>query len=87
MDIERTILHWVTCRWHVPWIVRPLEFVQHWLVGAALLFLGAAIVALRDRHPRLLDEATPLSPGRRIVVVLLALVFLLTFVPRPFIFE
>jgi undecaprenyl-diphosphatase len=50
VDVERTILHWVTCRWHAPWIAKPLELVQHWVVGAALLGLGAAIVALRDRR-------------------------------------
>ena len=63
-----------------------LETLARRQVSAYALW-AVVIVALRDRHPRLLDEATPLSPGRRIVVVILALLFLLTFVPRPFIFE
>jgi membrane-associated protease RseP (regulator of RpoE activity) len=38
---------------------------------------------MRDRHPRLLDESTPLGPGRKLVAILLAAIFLLSFIPIP----
>jgi Predicted membrane-associated Zn-dependent proteases 1 len=48
-----------------------------WLVWAvALLFLG-------ERHPPLLDESEPLSPGRKALAILALVVFLLSFMPVP----
>ena len=48
-----------------------------WLVWAvALLFLG-------ERHPRVLDEDTPLSGGRKALAVLALVIFLLSFMPVP----
>ena len=48
-----------------------------WLVWAvALLFLG-------ERHPPLLDESEPLSPGRRALAVVALVIFLLSFMPIP----
>jgi len=38
---------------------------------------------MRDRHPRLLDESTPLGPGRRLLALLLLLLFVLCFIPAP----
>jgi membrane-associated protease RseP (regulator of RpoE activity) len=38
---------------------------------------------MRDRHPRLLDEATPLGPRRLLVAGLLLLIFVLSFIPVP----
>ncbi|MCI0567738.1 MAG: site-2 protease family protein [Acidobacteria bacterium] len=48
-----------------------------WLVWAvALLFLG-------ERHPPLVDESEPLSPGRRTLAILALVIFLLSFMPVP----
>jgi len=38
---------------------------------------------MRDRHPRLLDEVTPLGPGRKIVGLALAVIFALSFIVVP----
>jgi len=43
----------------------------------------AILLWMRDRHPRLLDESTPLGTGRKIVAVLLLAIFLLSFIPIP----
>ena len=49
-----------------------------WFVWAALLFL------LGTRHPRPLFEETPLTPGRKLLGALAALLFLLCFTLDPF---
>lgn len=41
------------------------------------------LLLMRDRHPRLGDEITPLDPARRLGVVALVVVFVLTFIPLP----
>jgi membrane-associated protease RseP (regulator of RpoE activity) len=41
---------------------------------------------LRDRHPRLVDEAAPLGSGRALLAVLLAVLFVISFIPVPFLF-
>jgi membrane-associated protease RseP (regulator of RpoE activity) len=41
---------------------------------------------LRDRHPRLVDEDAPLGTGRAALAVLLALLFVVSFIPVPFLF-
>ncbi len=38
---------------------------------------------MRDRHPQLLDETTPLGVGRKLVAVFLLLIFLSSFIPIP----
>ena len=43
----------------------------------------AILLWMRDRHPRLLDEATPLGPWRRLLALLLLLLFVLCFIPAP----
>jgi membrane-associated protease RseP (regulator of RpoE activity) len=40
---------------------------------------------MRDRHPRLLDESGQLGPGRKLIALLLLLIFLLSFIPVPFV--
>ena len=50
-----------------------------WVFTAGLLGL-----LLGARHPRLLDEAAPLSAGRRLVALISFLIFLLCFMPTPF---
>jgi membrane-associated protease RseP (regulator of RpoE activity) len=41
------------------------------------------VLWMRDRHPSLLDETRPLDMGRRLVAVLLLLIFLMSFIPVP----
>jgi membrane-associated protease RseP (regulator of RpoE activity) len=41
---------------------------------------------MRDRHPRLLDESGEIGIGRKLVAVLLLLIFLASFIPLPFVF-
>jgi membrane-associated protease RseP (regulator of RpoE activity) len=55
-------------------VVRIVPSYVLWLV---------VLSVLRDRHPRLLDELTPLSRGRRVLAAGLALLFVLTFIPVP----
>ena len=43
----------------------------------------AILLWMRDRHPTLLDESTPLGPGRKIVAFCLAIVFVLSFTLMP----
>lgn len=49
----------------------------------AYLVWFAVLLWMRDRHPRLRDETSPLGPGRKIVALLLLLIFLLSFIPIP----
>jgi membrane-associated protease RseP (regulator of RpoE activity) len=41
------------------------------------------LILMRDRHPRLADEVTPLDPLRRLGVWLLLVIFILSFIPVP----
>ncbi len=43
----------------------------------------AVLLWMRDRHPRLADEATPLDLPRRLAVLLLLLIFTVSFIPLP----
>jgi membrane-associated protease RseP (regulator of RpoE activity) len=45
------------------------------------------LLVLRDRHPRLLDESERLGAGRIAVAVLLAVLFVLTFIPAPLLLD
>jgi membrane-associated protease RseP (regulator of RpoE activity) len=45
----------------------------------------AILVWMRDRHPRLLDETGALGPGRKLIALALLLIFLLSFIPVPFV--
>ncbi len=56
------------------WVWRAPSVYTLWL---------AILLYLRDRHPRLLDEAEPLAGRRRALAVALAAVFVLTFIPVP----
>lgn len=68
------------------------------LFGLGLLILGQIVVLkqapaylvwfgillwMRDRHPRLVDENSPLGAARYMVAVLLAVIFALSFIPIP----
>jgi membrane-associated protease RseP (regulator of RpoE activity) len=43
----------------------------------------AVLLWMRDRHPRLRDECTPLGPGRKLVAGLLVVIFALSFLLVP----
>jgi membrane-associated protease RseP (regulator of RpoE activity) len=63
-----------------------LLLLYHVLVirqAPAYLVWFALLLWMRDRHPRLQDETSPLGPGRKIVALLLLLIFLLSFIPIP----
>ncbi len=45
------------------------------------------LLALRDRHPRLIDESQPLGSGRLSLALALALIFVLTFIPSPILLD
>jgi membrane-associated protease RseP (regulator of RpoE activity) len=47
----------------------------------------AILIWMRDRHPRLLDESTPLGAGRKLVAALLAVIFALSFILVPLYIE
>jgi membrane-associated protease RseP (regulator of RpoE activity) len=55
-------------------VFRQFPFYVVWL---------AILLWMRDRHPRLRDESTPLGPGRKVVAVLLAIIFGLSFILVP----
>jgi len=50
--------------------------------GFHLIFFGVLFGLLGARHPRPIDDLTPLGAGRRVVAVLGLLVFILTFIPQ-----
>jgi membrane-associated protease RseP (regulator of RpoE activity) len=52
----------------------------------AYLLWFALLLYMRNRHPRLVDERTALGRGRTLVALLLALIFLLSFIPVPLTF-
>ena len=41
------------------------------------------LVWMRDRHPRLVDESEPVGLGRRLVALLLLVIFVASFIPLP----
>jgi membrane-associated protease RseP (regulator of RpoE activity) len=45
------------------------------------------LLVLRDRHPRLIDETERLGPGRLVLAVVLALIFVLSFIPSPLLLD
>lgn len=51
---------------------------------AYLVWFGI-LIWMRDRHPRLQDEITPLGTGRKWVALLLLIIFFCSFIPVPFI--
>jgi membrane-associated protease RseP (regulator of RpoE activity) len=50
---------------------------------SAYTFWCVVLLLMRDRHPRLADELTPLDPVRRLGVALLLLIFIVSFIPVP----
>jgi membrane-associated protease RseP (regulator of RpoE activity) len=58
-------------------VVMGVFFWVGWFVWALLILL------LGLKHPRVVDEDVPLSPGRKAVGVLIVLIFLISFIPAP----
>jgi len=57
--------------------VMGIFFWIGWFIWALIiLFLGL-------RHPRVLDEGAPLSPGRKIIGLATVLIFIFSFIPDP----
>ncbi len=57
--------------------VMGVFFWVGWFIwGFIILFLGL-------KHPRVLDEAIPLSSGRKIIGFIIILIFILSFIPDP----
>ena len=84
----------ISPRWH-----RVISFTT---IGGLTALVVAQIVAhrtsayglwllvllwLRDRHPRLIDESEPIGPGRLALAVVLALMFVLSFIPSPLLLD
>jgi membrane-associated protease RseP (regulator of RpoE activity) len=58
-------------------IAMGIFFWVGWFIWAfLLLFMGL-------KHPRVLDEETPLSPGRKFISYVVILIFILSFIPDP----
>jgi membrane-associated protease RseP (regulator of RpoE activity) len=45
------------------------------------------LLGLRGRHPRLVDESEPLGAGRIALAIVLVVIFVLTFIPRPLLLD
>ncbi len=50
MDIEKKILHWITCDWHVPGSASFLRFIQSEKVAVPLFVAALVFVSLKRRH-------------------------------------
>jgi membrane-associated protease RseP (regulator of RpoE activity) len=74
------VVSWLTIAAFVVFVA-GLAIVAH-TASSYILWLGILFI-LRDRHPRLLDETTPLDRRRAAVAVGLALMLILTFIPIP----
>jgi membrane-associated protease RseP (regulator of RpoE activity) len=61
----------------VVFVIMGVFFWVGWFVWALLILL------LGLKHPRVLDEDVPLSPGRKAVGVLIVVIFILSFIPDP----
>lgn len=62
------------------------------LLGLGVLWQGwffwaAIILILGFRHPTLLDEESPLSPGHKVLAMIAGLILIVTFVPVPISFH
>jgi len=78
------IVSWITIAALAVHVV--LQTVIHRAPSAYTLWLLILLV-LRGRHPRLLDEGDRLGSGRIALAVVLALIFIVTFVPTPLVLD
>jgi membrane-associated protease RseP (regulator of RpoE activity) len=63
-----------------------LQSVLHRAPSAYSLWL-LVLLWLRDRHPRLTDDSAPLGPGRIVLAVVLAAIFIVAFIPSPLLLD
>lgn len=61
----------------IGFVIMGIFFWVGWFVWALL------ISVLGLKHPRIMDEAIPLSPRRKFIGVLILLIFILSFIPDP----
>ncbi len=61
----------------IGFVVMGVFFWVGWFVWALIILL------LGLKHPRILDEEVPLSPARKILSVLVIIIFILSFIPDP----
>jgi membrane-associated protease RseP (regulator of RpoE activity) len=78
------IVSWVTVSGVAALVV--VQSVAQRAPSAYSLWLLILLV-LRGRHPRLLDESEPLGAGRGSLACLLAVIFILTFIPTPLLLD
>ena len=75
-------------------VVLGVLFSFHWIIWAGLGFLVALArrrkrparlhaLAIRLKHPPVLDEGVPLGRGRTVLAILLLVIFVLSFIPDP----
>ena len=77
------IVSWATIAGLAVWVIG--HSVWSGMPSSYSLWLVILLI-LRGRHPRLLDEGEPLGWGRRLVGVVLGVIFLLTFIGTPIAF-
>jgi membrane-associated protease RseP (regulator of RpoE activity) len=61
-----------------------IQIVAFWQFPAYLAWF-VILLWMRDRHPRLSDERSGIGVGRILLALVLALLFLLSFIPVPFV--
>jgi membrane-associated protease RseP (regulator of RpoE activity) len=71
---------WVSAATLVTTVLLTIRSVS-WLASTIMMIVMA--LALGLRHPRVIDEATPLDPTRRIVALIALVIFLVCFTPVP----
>lgn len=58
-------------------IIMGVIFWVGWFIWALIIFF------IGMKHPRIYDEETPLSPGRKILSFVALVIFILSFIPEP----
>jgi membrane-associated protease RseP (regulator of RpoE activity) len=69
------------------WVFRgliPVLLVLAVFYSAGWIVLTILLLSFGINHPRPIDGATPLDPKRKVLAVVVLLVFVLSFVPAPF---
>jgi membrane-associated protease RseP (regulator of RpoE activity) len=75
---------WILSRVMVVFLaVMGVFFHLTWLILAAVILFVEFKSKMRLRHPPVLDEDAPLGPRRAILSVIVALIFILSFIPDP----
>jgi membrane-associated protease RseP (regulator of RpoE activity) len=79
-------LHRFTTRFAIAGLLAliMIQIIAFWQFPAYLAWF-AILLWMRDRHPRLLDERGGVGARRTLVALVLALLFMLSFIPVPFV--